>query len=298
MFNLLNEKFTTVARAQQITGLSYVGNVSHSSKLMKTQKNQGELVYGIYLTPANTSGRQVCQGASKYCKAACLNMSGRNGIFYDNRIQKTRIKKTILMLTYSTFMFDWITKEIQLHRQRAEHKGYSFSVRINCTSDLDLTKFKNSNKLNLFEQFPDVQFYDYTKVFSRISLMQEYPNYDLTFSFNGINWKQCVEALRNGIRVAVVFSGKLPKYFESFEVINGDNYDTRYYDPKNVIVGLVFKRVRERIDLSNTPFVISLNDEGRNNNFVINFVETNTKNYGNKKGQDHKKHLQICINSR
>lgn len=284
MLNLLNEKFTTIARAQQITGLSYVGNVSHSAKLIKTQKNINELTYGIYLAPADTSGRNVCLGASKYCKVACLNMSGRNGMFYDNRIQNTRIKKTILMLTYSTFMFDWITKEIQLHRQRAEHKGYSFSVRINCTSDIDITMYKNSNKLNLLEQFPDIQFYDYTKIFSRIDLMRRYPNYDLTYSYNGVNYNQCMDALNAGVRVAMVFEKSIPDTFRGFPVVNGDKYDTRYIDPKNAIVGLVFKRIRERIDLTQTPFVISLNDEGRNSQFFCTFVNSNFQIYDNKEG--------------
>jgi len=41
------------------------------------------------------------------------------------------------------------------------------------------------------------------------------------------------------------------------KVINGDNYDVRHYDPKDVIVGLKYKHVRNKIDLNTTPFVIS-----------------------------------------
>lgn len=264
MIVLLNEDFTTIARAQQITGFSYVGNVSHSSKLQKTLKNTGELTYGIYLAPASTSGHNVCQGASKYCKAACLNMSGRNSIFYDNRIQNTRIRKTQWMVQQPRFMIDWITKEISMHKQRAQRKGYTFSVRINCTSDIDLSTFVNKDGLNLFELYPDVQFYDYTKIYRRIDQMKTYPNYDITYSYNGVNYKECLNALNAGVRVAMVFEKTLPESYLGVPVVNGDLYDTRYIDPKNAIVGLIFKRVRDRIDLSTTPFVISLNDEGRN----------------------------------
>ena len=179
------------------------------------------------------------------------------------------------MLRYSVFMFDWITKEIQLHRQRAARKGYSFSVRINCTSDIDLTKFVNGHGRNLFEEFPDIQFYDYTKIFRRIAQMDIYPNYDITYSYNGLNYKECIEALNAGVRVAMVFEKSLPSTYKGITVVNGDLYDTRYIDPKNSIVGLVFKRVRNRIDLSKTPFVISLDDRGRNQNNLVCEIKNN-----------------------
>jgi hypothetical protein len=191
-------------------------------------------------------------------------MSGRNGMFKDNRIQKTRINKTLWILTNPTFMVDWMVKEITLHKQRAERKGYSFSIRINCTSDLDVSKLQNSDGKNLFELFPDVQFYDYTKIFRRIGQMDIYPNYDITYSYNGLNYRECIEALNIGVRVAMVFEKTLPDTYKGYKVINGDKYDTRYIDPKDAIVGLVFKRVRDKIDLSKTPFVISLDDINRN----------------------------------
>ena len=42
--------------------------------------------------------------------------------------------------------------------------------------------------MNILEIFPDVQFYDYTKVYSRIGLLKKYPNYDLTYSFRELGW--------------------------------------------------------------------------------------------------------------
>ena len=171
-------------------------------------------------------------------------------------------------MQHPVFMFDWMTKEIQMHKQRAERKGYAFSIRINCTSDIDLTKFVNSRGNNLFEEFPNVQFYDYTKIFRRIAQMDIYPNYDITYSYNGLNYKECLAALNAGVRVAMVFEKSLPATYKGIPVVNGDLYDTRYIDPKNAIVGLVFKRVRDKIDLSKTPFVISLDDQGRNQDYA------------------------------
>lgn len=49
-------------------------------------------------------------------------------------------------------------------------------------------------------------------------------------------------ALNHGIRVAVVFDTKkgqpLPKLWEGIPVIDGNLYDTRFLDPKDVVVGL------------------------------------------------------------
>lgn len=257
-------KFTTVAKAKKLTKLSYIGGVSHSAKLKKTETSKGEMTYGIYLAPADSSGYNVCEGASKYCKEACLNMSGHNKIDTSGKIQNARIKKTQIIFNYPTFMLDWITAEIKRYHKYALDRNYTFSVRINCTSDLDITAYKNSNGLNLLEEFPGIQFYDYTKIFSRLKQVDEYSNYDLTYSFNGTNYANCVKALKRNIRVAMVFEKELPMSYDGFKVVNGDKYDARYLDPDNAIVGLVFKRVRNKINLKESPFVISLEDELRN----------------------------------
>jgi hypothetical protein len=103
--------------------------------------------------------------------------------------------------------------------------------------------------------FPDVQFYDYTKVPNRITLLKKYPNYDLTFSYDGYNWDICKKILDNNVRVAAVFKNKLPKYWNNVTVIDGDQYDTRFIDEPNVIVGLKYKKVRNKLN-ENFKFVI------------------------------------------
>ena len=106
---------------------------------------------------------------------------------------------------------------------------------------------------NIFEVFPEVQFYDYTKIHSRSNIPE---NYDLTFSFSGYNFQDCISALHNNVRVAVVFN-QLPEKFWGYKVIDGDKYDMRYHDKKNVIVGLKFKRVRNKLN-KNHKFVVQL----------------------------------------
>jgi hypothetical protein len=60
----------------------------------------------------------------------------------------------------------------------------------------------------------------------------------------------------------MVFEGKvLPKTFMGYDVIDGDAYDMRYYDPQGVIVGLKFKKVRNKIDTSNNAFIIPMDSK-------------------------------------
>jgi hypothetical protein len=58
----------------------------------------------------------------------------------------------------------------------------------------------------------------------------------------------------------VVFEKELPTEYKGFKVINGDETDIRYMDAKGCIVGLVFKRVRNKIDLTENKFVIPKTD--------------------------------------
>jgi hypothetical protein len=112
-----------------------------------------------------------------------------------------------------------------------------------------------------------VQFYDYTKISNRFEQFKARKNYDLTYSYSGDNWAQCEEILSSNLgRVAMVFEKNLPSSFNGFKVIDADAYDMRYNDAKGVICGLKFKKVRNKIDQKNNKFIISLEDNRRNNN--------------------------------
>jgi len=251
-------KFEKISQARKETGIYYIGKVNNGSKHMKAYK-YNELVYTIYFAPANSSGYEVCPGRTKECTIACLNLSGHNRMdIHENTINKARIKRTKLFFEHREFTVRWIIAEINLAKNRAKRLGYNFSVRLNNTSDISPEEFyiiENGKKRNLLEIFPDVIFYDYTKVGSRINLVKKYSNYDLTFSFNGHNKILCEKMLKNNVRVAVVFNGELPDTFMNHEVINGDLYDMRYKEPKNVIVGLHYKKTRNKLD-KNNKFVI------------------------------------------
>jgi hypothetical protein len=149
----------------------------------------------------------------------------------------------------------WLIDEIRSAQRKAIAAGKNFSVRLNGTSDLSPEQFHLDGK-NILELFPDVQFYDYTKVFKRIQLAKKYSNYDLTFSFSGNNIAESLLALEQEIRVAVVFE-EVPAQYWGVQVVDGDAYDMRYQDPGKVVIGLKYKKVRNKIDLSKSKFIVA-----------------------------------------
>lgn len=255
-------KFTTIGNAKKLTGLSYLGSVASSSKIAKGLK-YNEMTYILYLAPAEQSGYNVCPGSTAECREACLTESGHNRIdVKKNAINKARIKKTKLFFEHREFFMGWLVAEISKAKADAIAKGYTFSVRLNGTSDIQPTMFKFNGKV-IFDIFNEVTFYDYTKVANRFKLLDKYSNYDLTYSFSGYNMLQSLELLENNKgRVAMVFEGKqLPISFMGYKVIDGDAYDMRHLDETGVIVGLKFKFVRTKIDTAHNKFIIPMDSK-------------------------------------
>jgi hypothetical protein len=251
-------EFTNITQAKKLTGLSYIGMVNNSAKHEKAY-HYNEMVYTIYLAPADSSGYEVCPGRTPECTSVCLNQSGRNKMDTKREtINTSRIKKTKLFFEEREFFVRWVIAEIEAAKKKAEKSGYRFSVRLNNTSDISPEDFFINvlgHKVNILEWFPEIQFYDYTKVPTRIKLLQKYTNYDLTYSYNGYNENICKAYVGSGAcRVAVVFKD-VPETFWGYPVVNGNDYDMRYLDPKDVIIGLPYKKVRNKLELTN-KFVI------------------------------------------
>ena len=238
------------AQAKKLTGLNYLGSVNLTTK-QKKATDYNELTYSLYLAPAKLSGYEVCPKRNDECTSLCLNESGMNRMSMRNEaINSSRIAKTKLFFEEREFFMRWMIDEIITAEIKARKLGYKFSVRLNNTSDISPEMFYikiNNKSVNVLQYFQHIQFYDYTKVLNRINLIKKYKNYDLTFSYSGYNIDECQKALQSKVRVAVVFK-KLPAKFWGLKVIDGDAYDMRYHDRKNVIVGLKFKSVRKKLD--------------------------------------------------
>lgn len=119
-------------------------------------------------------------------------------------------------------------------------------VRPNGTSDIPYENLIIWDNKNLFQLFPDVQFYDYTKHPGRNLTGKTAGNYDLTYSFSAITPKPItIKGLQNpnNSRVAVVFQKQadIPESFRGWDVIDGDNTDVRHIEPKRVVVALYAK---------------------------------------------------------
>lgn len=251
-------EYKNKTQARKLTGISYLGSVNLTTKHQKAYKYD-ELTYSLYLAPAKSSGYEVCPKRNKECTLLCLNESGLNTMsMNDDKINKSRITKTKLFFEHREFFMRWLVDEIKSTKKKAEKLGYHFSVRLNNTSDINPESFyvdEGNKKVNVLQLFPDTMFYDYTKVDNRIKLLEKYKNYDLTFSYSGYNLDECVQMLKNNVRVAVVFKKGLPETFWGYKVIDGDLYDMRYRDDSNVIIGLKFKRVRNKLE-KNYKFVV------------------------------------------
>jgi hypothetical protein len=222
-------------------------------KLLKGQK-KGYLSSVLHLAPADLSGKNTCPKATAGCKAACLNTAGRGGIFKKgettNTIQQARIRKTKMFFeNRNTFMLD-LVKEIQATIKKAEKQGLIPVFRLNGTSDIAWEKYSLPNGKNIFQNFPEVQFYDYTKILGR--KVSHIPNYHLTFSKADGNDMDVRLAASNGMNIAAVFK-ELPETYIGRPVINGDETDLRFLDPKGVIVGL---KAKGKAKKDTTGFVV------------------------------------------
>ena len=201
----------------------------------------GYLSFILHLAPADLSGKETCPKRTAGCTAACLNTAGRGGMFRKgentNIIQQARIRKTKYFFADRTnFMVD-LFADIRKGIKQAEKLGLTPVFRLNGTSDLAWEKY-TLNEQTVFEAFPNVQFYDYTKVLGR--KVAGINNYHLTFSAADGNDADVAKAIAQGMNVAVVFD-KLPETYMGRAVNDADEHDLRFLDPVNTIAGLKAK---------------------------------------------------------
>jgi hypothetical protein len=137
--------------------------------------------------------------------------------------------------------------ELTLLETDALQHGLSPALRLNGTSDLAWERLCPE----LFADFSNVQFFDYTKLYRRVLdfLDCTFPaNYHLTFSVDANNKNKAIDVLNRGGNVAAVFWPELPETWWRFPVINGDTHDARFLDPTGVVVGLLAKGLA-RVDV-------------------------------------------------
>ena len=245
----------SVTKSGKPLGYRPLLNIDQNAKTVKGQKKR--YITGIlYQAPADSSGiMNVCPMAG-YCKDPCLNTAGRGRFAATQlaRIAKTRLLFENRELFLECLRYD-IRKLIRKAKAKARrtHRRWKACVRLNGTSDLAWLA------LLLASEFPELQFYDYTKLPHPELRLRE--NYWLTFSHDGkelANVLECNRLLAIGMNVAVVFAtrrGKpLPETWHGHQVIDGDLTDLRFLDPRGqgLVIGL---RAKGRARQCRTAFV-------------------------------------------
>lgn len=252
-----------------------------NSKTIKGEK-KGYTTYIMYMAPhkQNSKGVNLCSHASKGCAKACLFASGAARF---NRVQKGKINKSEYFIAnkkgFMVQLFNEITHIVKMHKAVVGEKQLNgnkvvrykkFAIRLNGTSDIPFENIIVKDNKNIFELFPNVQFYDYTKNHKRFEHVQS-PNYHLTFSRSETNDNESLSLLYRGYNVAYVFGvsneNELPKTYNGFKVINGDESDLRFLDEENVIVGLKYKLITakgttgaNKDNLENNEFLIDVRE--------------------------------------
>jgi hypothetical protein len=229
----------------------------------KTEKGraQGYWTFILHFAPADLSGFNVCALSTAGCRKACLNTAGRGGIargglltYRDvtrgkrNEIQNARRLRTRAFFQFrAEFMLE-LAKEIEKATIKARRDGYIPVFRLNGTSDIRWESVPVADFPNVMAMFPDVQFYDYTKLPNRKNIPS---NYHLTFSLADGNDTFARAALANGMNVAAVFRSKdtVARYMASgidiagshVPVARGDDTDLRFLDAPRHCIGLYAK---------------------------------------------------------
>jgi hypothetical protein len=225
-----------------------------------------------YMAPAATAGAgNLCPHASPGCLALCLGWySGQAGMLSNatletgrNAARNSRARKSRqFMQERQAFLAD-MANGIRACQRKAKRLGMQLCVRPNGATDITWESVKmqgEHQQFSIIDLFPTVQFVDYTKNFKRMLRFCNHmlpKNYHLTFSRSETNEAECLQVLKQGGNVAVVFAGEMPKQYLGVAVVNGDEHDLRHLDPKGgVIIGLSPKGRKAKNDTSG--FVVRL----------------------------------------
>ena len=255
----------------------------------------------------------LCAGSSTDCRSTCLVTTGQNAAVAYNDYSKLFMTRALffeplafarMLMAAVGFHVDHCRKGVSFEPRKPPIKCLPY-LRMNVYSDICWELFFPEFFDYCASAYPDLSIYDYSKVPGRGPKPK--PNYDLTFSYSGVNLAECKAALKSKMRIAVVFLRRTaqgsshpaeevrdivffsPKkktpagVFAGYPVIDGDLYDMRSEDPAPVVVGLRYKipqkiEVDQRILLHNgTELVGKITSKTANNMIRIKLKATDGK---------------------
>ncbi len=211
----------------------------------------GYLTAILYMSPAtqDADSANLCPASTPGCRASCLFTAGR-GAFSNVRAARDRKRKEYLADPIGFAIR--LTDEIRRAKLKAAKLGLKLCVRLNGTTDIAW----ETESVNIFGRFPDIQFYDYTKRPERMMKFTrgELPaNYHLTFSRSEVNDRLCTRVLNAGGNVAEVH--------ENFDKlasndVNGDTHDLRFLDQHYGYGRRIQLKAKGKAKRDDTGFVI------------------------------------------
>ena len=167
-----------------------------------------------------------------------------------NPVQEARNRRTQLFFDDRDTFMEYLEQDINKAVKQAARLGLTPVFRLNGTSDISWEKYKlKGSDRNVFEMFPDIQFYDYTKVLGR--KVKGIANYHLTFSRAECNDADVQKALKLGMNVAAVYD-QIPA-----GMFSADEDDLRFLDP---VVGMMGLKAKGRAKKDYSGFVIRLKE--------------------------------------
>tara|TARA_R110001606_G_scaffold268098_1_gene416827 strand:+ start:157 stop:882 length:726 start_codon:yes stop_codon:yes gene_type:complete len=222
----------------------------------KTVKGDGDeyLTAILYMTPYkvmvdnnwyNSCSMAVLAG----CIEGCLNTAGRGAM---NCVQAARQRKAEWFYRDREGFMLQLMQDVAKFQTYCNKRGIQPVVRLNGTTDIrwELIKIEG---YTLFELFPRVQWYDYTKIANRNTSHIE--NYHLTWSYSNASPKYAAmmqTALDKGMNVATVFRKAFDyaNTWKGLPVINGDADDLRILDPKGSHIVALYAKGKAKRDAS------------------------------------------------
>ena len=224
----------------------------------KTIKGDGSeyLTAILYMTPYKVmvDGKlfnSCSMAAMASCIEGCLYTAGRGRM---NTVQTARQRKAEWFYRDRVGFMKQLYHDIQKFSNYCKKRGIQPCVRLNGTTDIrwELIPAMPHSLMNIFQQFPEVQFYDYTKIANR--KCKDIPNYHLTWSYSNANpeyAKLLDKALEQGMNAAVVYRKEYHKpKWQGYPVIDGDQDDLRFLDPKGGHIVALYAKGKAKKDTS------------------------------------------------
>jgi hypothetical protein len=208
----------------------------------KTELSSGAGVQtlGLALAPHASSGykQNLCPKASSECRINCLGFTAGGNRQYPVASFRAKLLRTHYVAEHPEHAARLMSHEISENEAWSDKHGYKSGFRGNVTSDLP---YEHLMPKKFFERHAKTQFYDYTKIASRVGSKNLPSNYSLALSHTGTdheesNDKDVIKHLELGHVVAMVHqkSKITPTHVEDvqtgkrYPLVNGDKDDNVY----------------------------------------------------------------------